>query len=112
MRERVLVLVLAAGALGLFAAMLLPKTSSASHAAALPLSDESRPDGYLALWRWLHEEHVPAVSLRYRYDRLPALLARPTGNLLLVTLPQQVPVRAAELADLERWVERGNTLLV
>lgn len=105
-------LVLAAGALGLFAAMLLPKTSPASRAAARPLSDEGRPDGYLAVWRWLRAERIPEVSLRYRYDRLPALLARPTGNLLLVTLPQSVPVRAAELAALERWVERGNTLLV
>jgi Domain of unknown function (DUF4350) len=112
MRERLLVLVLAAGALGLFAAMLLPKPPPASRAAARPLSDESRPDGYLAVWRWLSAERIPEVSLRYRYDRLPALPARPTGNLLLVTLPQSVPIRAAELAALERWVERGNTLLV
>jgi hypothetical protein len=32
--------------------------------------------------------------------------------LLLVTLPQWVPARAAELEKLEGWVERGNTLLI
>ena len=77
-----------------------------------PLSSESRPEGYLAVWRWLGEQHIHAVSLRYRYDRLPSLLPKPTGNLLLVTLPQWVPARAAELEKLEGWVERGNTLLI
>ena len=31
---------------------------------------------------------------------------------LLVTLPQWVRVRTAELEKLEGWVERGNTLLI
>ncbi len=112
MRERLLVLALAAGALGLFYALIFPKPAPGPGEIALPLSSESRPDGYLAAWRWLGEQHIPSLSLHYRYDRLPGLLAQPTGNLLVVTLPQRVPARAAELADLERWVERGNTLLV
>jgi hypothetical protein len=64
------------------------------------------------VWRWLGEQHIRAVSLRYRYDRLPTLLSKPTGNLLLVTLPQWVPARAVELEKLEGWVKRGNTLLI
>jgi hypothetical protein len=112
MRERLLVLALAAGALGLFYVLLFPKPSAPSETIVLPLSNEGGPDGYLAAWRWLAEQHVPAVSLRYRYDRLSRLAVPPTGNLLLATLPQHVPARAAELADLERWIERGNTLLV
>ncbi len=112
MRERLLVLALAAGALGLFYALLFPKPAPGPGELVLPLSSESRPDGYLAAWRWLGEQHIATVSLRYRYDRLPGLLAQPTGNLLVVTLPQRVPARAAELSDLVTWVERGNTLLV
>lgn len=111
-RERALVLALAAGALGLFYVLFFPKPPSEAPAIALPLSTESRPEGYLAVWRWLAEQHIPAVSLRYRYDRLPALLPRSTGNLLLASMPQQVPTRAAEMAALQSWVERGNTLLI
>jgi hypothetical protein len=111
-RERALVLALAAGALALFYVLFFPEPQSESAAIALPLSTESRPEGYLAVWRWLAEQHIPAVSLRYRYDRLPALLPESRGNLLLVSMPQQVPTRAAEMAALQSWVERGNTLLI
>lgn len=105
-------LALAAGALALFYVLFFPKPPSESTGIALPLSTESRPEGYLAVWRWLAEQRIPAASLRYRYDRLPALLPKSTGNLLLVSMPQQVPARAAEMAALESWVERGNTLLI
>jgi Domain of unknown function (DUF4350) len=111
MKERLLVLALAAGALGLFYALIFPKPSEPG-TIDLPLSSESAPDGYLAVWRWLGEQRIPAVSLRYRYNRLPRLLAHPTGNLLLVTMPQRMPMRADERVPLENWIERGNTLLV
>jgi hypothetical protein len=111
-KERVSVLVLAAGALGLFYILIFPKPPAPSDEVVRPLSSEVRPEGYLAVWRWLAEQHIPAVSLKYRYDRLPALLAKPTGNLLLVTMPQWVPARTAELEKLQGWVERGNTLLI
>jgi len=111
-KERVLVLALAAGALGLFYILFFPKPRADSDEIVRPLSSESRPEGYLAVWRWLGEQHIHAVSLRYRYDRLPSLLSMPTGNLLLVTLPQWAPARAVELEKLEGWVERGNTLLI
>lgn len=113
MRERLLVLALAAGALGLFYVLLFPKPQSlSSQEIVFPLSTESRPQGYLAVWRWLAGQHVPVMSLRYRYDRLPGLLPRPTGNLLLMSVPQRVPARAPELAVLNRWVAAGNTLLI
>jgi uncharacterized protein DUF4350 len=107
-----LVLALAAGALALFYVLFFPKPRADSDQIARPLSSESRPEGYLAMWRWLEEAHIRTVSLRYRYDRLPSVLLKPTGNLLLVTLPQWVPARAPELEKLESWVARGNTLLV
>jgi hypothetical protein len=112
MRGRVLVLALAAGALGLFYVLFFPKPRSDLADIALPLSTESRADGYLAVWRWLADQHIRAASLRYRYDRLPALVPKKTGNLLVMTLPQRVPARAPEIKELEGWVERGNTLLI
>ncbi|MDB6013376.1 MAG: hypothetical protein JWL65_5626 [Gammaproteobacteria bacterium] len=105
-------LALAAGALGLFYILFFPKPRANSDEIVRPLSSESRPEGYLAVWRWLGEQNIHAVSLRYRYDRLPTQLSKPTGNLLLVTLPQWVPARTAEIEKLEGWVERGNTLLI
>ncbi len=111
-KERLWVLALAAGALGLFYILFFPQPRSTAEEIVRPLSSEGRPEGYLAVWRWLGEQHIRTVSLRYRYDRLPGLLAEPTGNLLLVTLPQWVPARAMELERLEDWVESGNTLLI
>jgi hypothetical protein len=107
-------LALAAAALGLFYVLFSPRYRQVPDDAVfpLPLSTESRPAGYLALWRWLAVQRVPAKSLRYRYDRLPSLVARPTGNLLLMTLPQRVAAREGERAQLKRWVEAGNTLLI
>ncbi len=112
MKERLLVLALAAAALGLFYVLIFPKPASEPEGIVLPLSSESGPEGYLAVWRWLGEQRIPAVSLRDRYDRLSGLLTRPSGNLLLVTMPQRVPMREAERVPLEHWIERGNTLLV
>jgi Domain of unknown function (DUF4350) len=111
-KERLLVLALAAGAFGLFYVLFFPQPQAGQSGIALPLSTESRPEGYLAVWRWLAEQRIPATSLRYRYDRLSVLLPKSTGNLLLVSMPQQVPAREAELAELKSWVERGNTLLI
>jgi hypothetical protein len=105
-------LALAVGALGFVYVLLSSGPQAATEDVALPLSTESRPAGYLAVWQWLAAQHVPAARLRYRYDRLPALLAKPTGNLLVMTLPQHLLAREGELAQLKRWVEAGNTLLI
>jgi hypothetical protein len=112
MKERVLMLALAAGALALFYVLLFPKPQPDSGDMGLPLSTESRPEGYLAVSRWLTEQHIPVISFRYRYDRLADSLPQPRGNLLLLSMPQQVPMRTAEVAALESWVEHGNTLLI
>ena len=114
MRERLLVLGLAAGALALFYALFFPKPRERSLGLenGLPLTTDARPDGYLAVWQWLEREHIPRVSLRLQYDRLGGLLKRPRGNVMLVTLPQRVMPRETELEALEGWVARGNTLLV
>lgn len=114
MRERWLTLLLAAGALALFYALFFPKPR-AQHLRldnGSPLSTDGRPDGYLALWRWLEEERIPRISLRLQYDHLQESVARARGNVLLVTMPQRIASRQDELTGLDDWVTRGNTLVI
>lgn len=113
MKDRWVTLALAAGALGLFYALFFPKPQPGLAVEdGSPLSTDSRPDGYLALWQWLGKEHIARLSLRLQYDHLAGLLARPGGNVLLVTMPQRIATRTAELNALEDWVAHGNTLVI
>ena len=112
MKERLTTLALAAGALLLFYALIFPKPQGPRISDGQPLSTDRRPYGYLAIWRWLGAERIPRVSLRRRYARLSGLLSRPDGNVLLVTLPQRIPMRPAGLAYLKHWVAQGNTVLI
>ena len=112
MKERLTTLALAVGALLLFYALMFPKPGGPRLSDGQPLSTDGRPYGYLAIWRWLGQERIPRVSLRQRYARLPGLLSRANGNVLLMTLPQRMPMRPAGLAYLRRWVAQGNTVLV
>jgi len=113
MKDRWVTLALAAGALGLFYVLFFPKPQPPGLAPedGSPLSTDSRPDGYLALWQWLGKEHIGRLSLRWQYDHLAGLLAR-SGNVLLVTMPQRIATRTAELNALEDWVAHGNTLVI
>jgi len=113
-KERLTTLGLALGALVLFYVLFLPKPRPAGGAPALPLSSEAGPGGYLAARRWLKAERIAVIELHDRYDRLRAgrVARSATGNLLLTTLPHELPVRPLEAADLDAWVERGNTLVV
>jgi hypothetical protein len=114
LKERLVTLGLALCALALFYLLFLPKPTPAGNVPALPLSSESGPNGYQAAWRWLEAEKVPVVAWHERYDRLISADARfgSAGNMLLTTLPHQLPARPGETADLDAWVERGNTLVV
>lgn len=106
-------LALAAGALLLFYALIFPKPAqNARLSDGQPLSTDARPYGYLAIWRWLGQERIPRVSLRHRYARLPGLLSHADGNVLLLTLPQRVPMHPAGLTYLQHWVAQGNTVLI
>jgi hypothetical protein len=112
MRERWITLLLAAGAFAAFYALFFPKPEAQPVIASLPLSSDKDPAGYWALWRWLGKEDIPRISLRLQYGHLARLLERPAGNLLLVTMPQRVAADEDEIAALDKWVARGNTVLV
>ena len=105
-------LALAALALLLFYALLAPKPHRAAPAGGVPVSDSAQPAGYLAIWRWLGTAHIPRKSLRYRYTDLPRVAPQPHGNVLLMTLPQPVPMQPDELGFLRHWIASGNTLLI
>ncbi len=113
MKERLVTLGLAIAALFLCYALFLPKPPPENLAQARPLSTDASDAGYQAAWRWLKAEHIPVVALRDRFDRfLTNRAQRPTGNVLLTTLPHKLPVRPEEGWRLDEWIERGNTVVI
>jgi len=115
MRDRLVTLVCACGALALFLAMFMHSDAGTGGRGDVPrpTSEERRASGYNGAMAWLDEQHVRTVSVRERFNKLavrPGLAA--TGNLLIVTLPAATSFKTEELPPLERWVQAGNTLLV
>ena len=115
MKERLITLGCALGALALFLTIFGRSESAADARRDIPrpTSEERRGNGYHAAMSWLDQERTHTASLRNRFDRLadqPGLA--PAGNLLIVTLPASVGFRTEEFRPLERWVRAGNTLLV
>jgi len=111
MRQRAVTVLLVVGALAVFYALFFPKPASPGGAAP-PLSTESGPEGLAGAWQWLRLTHIPVQSLRARYDQLDRFGGAGTGNVLIASLPQRLPMNRAEGYALGRWVERGNTLVV
>ncbi len=113
MRERLITLGCALGALALFVTLFWRGSGAADTSAALPTTIERAENGLYGAFTWLQREHVRVVSLRERYTAIRGMTAfAPTGNLLIVALPVSTSVRNTELVDLDRWIRRGNTLLV
>jgi hypothetical protein len=112
-KERLVTLGLAVAALFLCYALFLPKPIPENLAQTRPLSTDSGAAGYQAAWRWLQVVHIPAISLRDRFDHwLTDTAQRRTGNVLFTTLPHKLPVRLEEAAALDTWIERGNSVVV
>lgn len=112
MRERLITLGCALGALALFLAVLVG-SGARGRAPARPNTEERAAHGVHAARRWLAAEQVQTLSLREGYSRLKALAGTaPAGNLLIVHLPAASRQRDAELHELDAWVRRGNTLLI
>lgn len=112
MKQRLVTLAFAAGALLLFYLLFFPKPVPPSEKPSQPTSIDSGPDGLQALWRWMQTEHIPVSSLRTRYDRLQEAGSGNTGNVLLTVLPHRPPIRKSEWQPLAKWVRAGNTLVV
>ncbi|MGH8240058.1 MAG: DUF4350 domain-containing protein, partial [Steroidobacteraceae bacterium] len=113
MKDRLITLGLAIGALAAFYAVLVPKPDTLQERVTRPLSTEAGPNGYLGLQRWLANEGIPVVSLRERYGALATIVPGvATGNLLITTAPHVYPLRNSEVEPLQSWIEAGNTLVV
>jgi len=112
MKERLLTLACALGALLLFV-MLFVHVEPERPVASAPTTAERGPDGLLAARAWLDGERVTTHALRTRFDPgLRQACATRSGNLLIVSLPVVTPFTAAELNALEVWLQAGNTLLL
>ena len=114
MRERAVALLLSLAAFAAFYALWLrPLPSLDSDAeAARPTTAERRGNGYAGLFAWLQRGGVTARSWRERYTALAEAGFPTRGNLLILTLPGVETFRNDEFAALDRWVRRGNTLMI
>ena len=115
MKERLITLLCALGALGLFLAMFLHGDDVTNGRGGVPgpTSEERRGNGYHGAMVWLDEEHIKTVSVRDRFDKWVGRASLPAaGNLLIVTLPAVNAFKTEEFRPLDAWVRAGNTLLV
>ena len=115
MRERLVTLACALGALVLFTLLFVGPGQGFGRRGNTPrpTTEETRGDGYHAASAWLAASHLRTMSQRERFD---ALIARAnlaaTGNILVVTLPGTDAFRLTETRALQNWVRAGNTLLI
>lgn len=115
MRERLITLVLALGALALFVVMFAKREGAlgARNEVPRPTTAERRGNGYHAATSWLEAEGIREISLRDRFDTLAKREdLSPAGNLLIVTLPAANGFNTWEFIPLDRWIRAGNTLLI
>jgi hypothetical protein len=114
MKDRLITLALALGALALFYAFMAPKPDLAEPQLSLPLSTESGDDGYLALWRWLRDQKLPVRALRQPFTRLEDAGYSPSasGNVLFTTMPHRVGsggrIAGTRAMDRARQYPRGG----
>jgi Domain of unknown function (DUF4350) len=114
-KERLITLVCALGALALFVGMFFrtDEPGMGGKDVPRPTTEERGGNGYHAAMEWLDTEHIRVVSLRERFDKLPQKKTlAPAGNVLIVTLPAVAVFKTEEFRPLDRWVRAGNTLLV
>jgi len=115
MKERLITLLCALGALALFFTMFLRtgEHGIAGREIPRPTTEELGGNGYHAAMQWLAAEHIRVASLRDRFDKLAGNKSlSATGNVLIVTLPATAVFKTEEFRPLDRWVREGNTLLV
>jgi hypothetical protein len=111
-RQQIVTLGLAIGALALCYALFFPRSSTNPQATPRPLSTELGPTGYQGAWRWLQQEHIEVAAVRDRFDAPAAGAPHSIGNVLLTTVPHKIELRSGEATRLDAWIEQGNTLVV
>jgi hypothetical protein len=109
MRERLITLACALGALLLFVSLFV-HVGAPRPDVTVPTTAERGANGLLGALRWLSTERIATRAVRQRFNGL--LDPARAGNLLIVSLPVVTPFKAEELRSLDRWLRAGNTLLV
>lgn len=113
MKDRLITVGLAIAAFAIVYALFIPKPQRAEEEPSRPLSTEGRTGGYQVLWQWLASERIREVASRSRYDVLARRFGGAEGgNVLLASLPYENAPNPTETAELQKWVQSGNTLLV
>ena len=113
MKERLITLACALGALLLFLTLFVHVGEAERPVVTLPTTVERGDNGLAAASAWLAAEHVPTRAVRARFDgALGAADLTLSGNLLIVSLPVATPFGSEELRILDEWLQAGNTLLV
>ena len=113
MKERLITLACALGALLLFLTLFVQVGAPGRPETTAPTTLERGANGLAAARAWLAGEHEPTRAVRGRFDSaLDGTAQTRSGNLLIVSLPVATPFRAEELRSLDEWLKAGNTLLV
>lgn len=113
MKERLITLGCALGALLLFLGLFVHVGEAERSDVTVPTTLERGDNGLAAASAWLAGEHVPTRAVRGRFDgALGAADLTLSGNLLVVSLPVATPFSSEELRSLDEWLQAGNTLLV
>ena len=88
MRERLITLACALGALAVFVTLFWSGNSSSEERVSRPTTAERGDNGLLGAMSWLKAEGIRTLSLRERFSTLAKHRELPpTGNLVIVTLP-------------------------
>jgi hypothetical protein len=112
-RERLITLVCALGALGVLVTLFWRGDGSSEERVSRPTTVERGDNGLLGAISWLKGEGVRTLSFRERFSTLASHRElQPTGNLMIVTLPASSGYSNAEVVALDNWIRSGNTLIV
>jgi hypothetical protein len=112
-RERLITLLCALGALLVFVTLFWRGNAGSEERVSRPTTLERGDDGLLGASSWLKGEGVRTLSFRERFGALAGHHELPpTGNLMIITLPASSSYGNAEVVALDNWIRSGNTLMV
>lgn len=113
MKDRLITLLGAIVAFYILFRLLVPQVNFDQKKLSYPTTEDHGKYGLAGLYHWLDTEHIPLYSLRKRYDTLNQQSQLPKqGNLLIISLPLRMEAQVKELKQLQRWVKRGNNVLL